>query len=130
MGGRLPNGAPISVYQGLALGTSTHLEPSAVVEFPECTYIHACMHTCLCTSLLHMYLDMCLHIYKYMHTYVYTFEPNMIIHISYIYIYICYPPPLRSMDFRLLGRGRLRVFSNYLIQTSCQHENSLNWLLV
>ena len=45
-------------------------------------------------------------------------------------VYICYPPALRSMDFRLLGRGRLRVFCNYLIQKSCQHENSLKWLLV
>ena len=33
----------------------------------------------------------------------------------YIYIYICYPPPLQSMDFRLLGRGRLKGFSNSLI---------------
>ena len=50
--------------------------------------------------------------------------------IKCIYIYIYAPPPPRSMDFRLLGRGRLRVFSNYLIQKSCQHENSLIWLLV
>ena len=48
----------------------------------------------------------------------------------YIYIYIYATPPLRSMDFRLLGRGRLRVFSHYLIQKSCQHETSLNLLLV
>ena len=36
----------------------------------------------------------------------------------YIYICICYPPAHRSMDFRLLDGGRLKVFSNYLIQNA------------
>ena len=38
--------------------------------------------------------------------------------IPYIYIYIYATPPLRSMDFRLLGRGRLKGFSNSLISNA------------
>ena len=46
---------------------------------------------------------------------IYTY----IIYSEYIHnIYICYPPPLRSMDFRLLGRGRLKGFSNSLISNA------------
>ena len=73
-------------------------------------------------SSVYMYIS--IHVYMYVLMYVHMYIPTD------IYIYICYPPPLRSMDFRLLGKGRLRVFSNYLIQKSWQHENSLNWLLV
>ena len=50
----------------------------------------------------------------YQCTYIHIFVYKTI----YIYIYICYPPPHRSIDFRLLGRGRLRVVSNYLIQNA------------
>ena len=53
-----------------------------------------------------------------------TLEYDMYIYICvdehmHIYIYIYATPPHRSMDFwLLLGRGRLRVFSNYLIQNA------------
>ena len=70
-------------------------------------YIHMYMHTYIHTY-IHTYMHICVYMYICKHTYIHI----------YIYIYIYATPPLRSMDSWLLGRGRLRVFSNYLIQNA------------
>ena len=72
-----------------------------------------------------MYIYIYLYVYVYMHIciYIYTHVSKYIYRCIYMYIYIyvyiyMLPPPHRSMDFRLLGRGGLRVFSNNLIQNA------------
>ena len=78
------------------------------------TYLHAYMHTCIQTY-IHSYRRKCMHVC--MHACMN--ERMRACRYVYICIYrnICYPPH-RSMDFRLLGKGGLRVFSNYLIQNA------------
>ena len=99
-------------------------------------FVHACMDTCVRTY-VRTYVCMYVGLYARTHvsTYVYVYESiwkkqkniyiyrtygknkNIYIYIERIYIYICYPPH-RSMGFRLLGRGRLKGFSNSLISNA------------
>ena len=66
----------------------------------------------------HIYIYIHTYIHAYIHTYIHTCS---ILHNipETMHIYVIYMlPPHRSMDFRLLGGGRLRVFSNYLFQNA------------
>ena len=78
--------------------------------------IYVYIHIYICESIsIYIYIprtSICIYLHVYLHI------CTSLCMYMYMSLYIYMLPPHRSMDFRLLGRARLKGFSNYLISNA------------
>ena len=119
-----PTPGSIQAGQLMLLGSATPAKgsrrsKSSSLKRTQASWVRLQVHICIQIHIsICMCIYICLYVYIYIHICMYFAYTHIITVLNMRCIYIYATPPLRSMDFRLLGIGRLKGFSNSLISNA------------